>query len=420
MNGRTSRRGFLVKGIGASAGGLLTAGTVRDAGDERARTPREGTGTNGARRTAGSTGEGTTNDVLPDEFDTNAPVDVRGAIYVPTRAFNRYQMWHDYDPDVTERDLGYAERLNLNAIRTWMSYQYWLQDPEGHEQALEHFLDTADDYGLRVVLGLHDSIGLEPTYENLVQDDLLKGVHTFSPATRTMLNENLWEKPREYVRWFMRRYSDDDRLLAIELTNEPGWNRKDMRFMEEMAKTLTVYRGDVPLTVGSTSLANNTHFLEWGMDILQFHYNFANTPAQYRRMLRQANHVITKMDKPVWLSEWQRIRPGDGFFANLDDGSAVPDYSSLAPLIQKAGIGNFFWSLMLKPAYSAKLRRQGVINGIFHEDGSVWSRDDAKAIKAMSGDASFDGPERQEYPEWAAEVKPSRRGVDAPDGPRPR
>lgn len=32
------------------------------------------------------------------------PVDIRGAIYIPTRAYNIYQMWHFYDPEVVERD----------------------------------------------------------------------------------------------------------------------------------------------------------------------------------------------------------------------------------------------------------------------------------------------------------------------------
>ena len=329
---------------------------------------------------------------------------------MPARAFNRYQMWKDYDRAVIERDLGYADRLNLNAIRTWMSYTYWLEDPEGHEERLEHFLDAAADRDMRVVLGLHDSIGHEPTYENLVDDDPLTAVHTFSPATRTMRNERLWSKPREYIRWFMQRYRSDSRLLAIELTNEPGWSQQDVDFMAKMAETLTAYRGDIPLTVGATSLTNNTTYLDWGMDILQFHYNFAQTPAQYRRALRQANNIASGMRAPVWLSEWQRIRQGDGFFANVSQEESVPDYSSLADPIRRSGIGNFFWSLMVKPAYSVRLRRMGVVNGLFHEDGAVWSRDDARAIKSMSGESTFEGRERSEYPDWFDEIQSEKHG----------
>lgn len=333
-----------------------------------------------------------------------APVDVRGAIYIPARAFNRYQMWRDYDPAEIERDLGYAARLNLNTIRTWLSYEYWIQDREAHAEHLEHLLETADAYGIRVLLGLFDSVGRAPTFENLLNDELLAAVQTFSPSGRTMAEEHLWETPQEFIRWFMKKYRDDERLLAIELTNEPGWDRQDIKFMREMAKTMTWYRGEIPLTVGSTSLANCTEYLDWGMDIVQFHYNFARTPKLYRRVLRQANHVQAKLGKPVWLSEWQRLRPGEKFAADVDRKAAIPDYSSLAPLIHSSGVGNFFWSLMLKPAYTLAVRKNGVINGLFHEDGAVWSLDDAQAIKAMSGDASFDGRERREYPDWASKL----------------
>ncbi|WP_266080321.1 glycoside hydrolase 5 family protein [Haladaptatus caseinilyticus] len=388
MSRRVGRRQFLA-GIGASAGGFPTiAGSTSTFGTSSP--DRHGK----KRRTAVN---------LPP--DTDAPVDVRGAIYIPARAFNRYQMWRDYDPAVIERDLGYADSVNLNAIRTWMSYEYWLENPVRHREALEHFLDTADSYGMRVLLGLFDSVGREPTYENLINEDPRTAVQAFSPSTRTMAEKALWDNPRDFIVWFMERYRNDERLLAIELTNEPGWNQKDVRFFREMSKTLTLYQGELPLTVGSTSLANNTDYLDWGMDILQFHYNFARSPELYERVLRQANHIQDKIGAPVWLSEWQRIRPGDSFFAEVSGEAAVPDYASLAPTIQRSGIGNFFWSLMIKPAFSLYLRKHGVLNGLFHEDGAVWDLDDARSIKAMSGKPDYEGEERTEYPDWAEVVK---------------
>ncbi|WP_254663220.1 hypothetical protein [Haladaptatus sp. W1] len=215
----------------------------------------------------------------------------------------------------------------------------------------------------------------------------------------------------------MKKYRDDERLLAIELSNEPGWKRSSRKFVEAMAKMLTHYRGSVPLTMGSTSLANNTDYLDWGLDILQFHYNFAQTPALFRRVLEQAALTKSRQGKQVWLSEWQRVRPGEGFFADVTGEARYPDYSSLAPLIHEANIGNFFWSLMLRPASELHFRRQGVVNGLFHEDGAVWNLDDARTIKAMSGDPEYDGTERKEYPDWMTEMEES---TIPRTGPRPR
>jgi len=42
---------------------------------------------------------------------------MRGANYVPSYARNDVQIWMEYDPAVIGRELGYAERLGLNAVR---------------------------------------------------------------------------------------------------------------------------------------------------------------------------------------------------------------------------------------------------------------------------------------------------------------
>ncbi|WP_224334172.1 glycoside hydrolase [Haloprofundus halobius] len=329
------------------------------------------------------------------------PVDVRGAIYLPSRAYNTYQMWADYDRSVVERDLGYAASLNLNAVRTWLDYEYWMHDPEGLRSAVDHFLATAAERDIDVLLGLFDSIGQQPTEENLTDTDPLTATAVQSPARWHLEERERWENSRRFVRWFMERYRDDERLLAVELMNEPGWDPLKLRFARELFRTVDEERGSVPLTVGSTSLTNNAQYLDWGADILQFHYNFANRPGTVENLLADAKRLESRVDRPVWFSEWQRIRTGVGFTGEVTRDDWYPNYASLAPVIRRAGVDNFFWSLMVKPAYVPLQRKSGVVNGLFHEDGAVWSLDDARALKAMSGDDEFHAEERSEWPEWA-------------------
>nr|WP_139246742.1 twin-arginine translocation signal domain-containing protein [Halogranum amylolyticum] len=339
--------------------------------------------------------------VVNNSSNSTDVVDVRGAIYIPSRAYNIYQMWQYYEPEIIERDLTYATQVNLNAIRTWVSYEAWQRDPDAHEQALDHFLQAADDRDLSVLLGLFDAVGSYPTEERLEDTDPASATGLSSPPKEVLLNRQLWDGPRRFVRWFMDNYRDDDRLLGIEAMNEPGWMASKTAFAREMFATLVEQKGRVPLTVGSTSLANNAEYEQWGNEILQFHYNFVNNQSTYRTMLQRVNHLREAVETPVWLTEWQRTRHGRGFAAEPTPSEQTPNYASLAPLIRDVGIGNFFWSLMVKPAWVQPQRKNGVINGLFHEDGAVWSREDARAIKAMSGDASFDGEERSEWPEWA-------------------
>jgi len=330
------------------------------------------------------------------------PVDVRGALYLPSRAYNTYQMWAAYDESVIERDLGYANRLNLNAIRTWLSYEFWLESPDEHEAAISHFLSAANERGIRVLLGLFEGVGVDATPERLTDRDPTSATAVRSPSLEVASDPEQWGEPEEFVRWFMNNHRDDDRLLGIEVMNEPGWIGAQKDFARGMFEVMTAERGDAPLTVGSTSLANDADYAEWGSDIHQFHYNFPNDAAIYRRLLTEAADISNATGKPAWLTEWQRTRSGSGFAAPITGDDWQPDYSTLAPTIRKAGTGNFFWSLMVKPAYVLVQRRKGVLTGVFHEDGAVWDVEDARALKAMSGDPAFRGRERKEWPEWAA------------------
>jgi hypothetical protein len=343
--------------------------------------------------------------MTPQEQADLEPVDVRGALYLPTRAFNHYQMWANYDRDVIERDLGYATRVNLNALRTWANYEFWKEDPDAHLERLEHFLTTADEKGMKVLFGLFDAIGKDPTEEQLTNTDLMSATAVQSPPGDVIVNESRWEETREYVRWFMDNFRDDDRLLGIEANNEPGWGEPTKEFTKGMFETMKENRGSVPLTVGSTSLVNDTDYYEWGSDIMQFHYNFPNSREAFDDALRQVAILRERLDVPVWLTEWQRVRKGRGFHSAPAPDQRVPNYSSMAPLIHEHQFGNFFWSLMLKPAHVKSQRQHGILNGLFHEDGAVWSRDDARAIKAMSGEPRYDGPVRNEWPEWLKPVK---------------
>jgi hypothetical protein len=401
MTRRHTRRWFL--GAAASAG--LAGCTAPSDPFWRGRADSEteddaSAPTTDARRTAQATTEETTEERAV-RLD---PVDVRGALYVPARAWNTFQMWHDYDEAVIERDLGYAEQLNINAIRTWISFEQWEDDPDALEGAIEHFLRTADEKDMEVLFGLFESVGKEPTEANLHATDPLSAPPVQSPSSRIIQNESLWNEPREYVRWFMDRWRDDDRLFAIESMNEPGWLPNTKAFARAMTETMADERGSVPLTVGSTSLSNNADYVEWGSDVIQFHYNFPNDVGKYRDLLPDANQVARDLDAPVLLSEWQKVADfGWGSQETVEEWE--PDYASLAPVIHEYGVGNFFWSLMVKPAYVRYMRKRGIINGIFHEDGAVWNLDDAKAIKAMSGETEVDLEQRREWPEWAEEIK---------------
>jgi hypothetical protein len=329
--------------------------------------------------------------------------DVRGAVYFPARTFNHYQSWDQYNPGETIRDLSYASAVGLNALRVLVSYEYWRDAPAAHERKLDHFFETARKQGVAVLPVLFESIGEPPTPSNLRERDVLRNGATRSPAHSVLRDEAAWDRPRRFVRRVVDRYGDHDALLAVEMMNEPGTWSPRVAFTTAMLRAARAVDDGVPLTVGCKTLENNRQYGDAGvpLDVYQFHYNLPPTAAMMRAALEEAAGVSESVGAPVWLTEWQRTRtePPD---------LLVPNYSSLASVVRESDVdGDFFWQLMLKPAYGYVQRLRGRLNGLFHEDGRVYSLSDVHAISQTNGYWL----EERGWPEWASELRDRSRNA---------
>ncbi len=329
---------------------------------------------------------------------TNTNDLIRGAIYIPAKAYNAPQFWRFYEPSVTARDLGYASVVHVNALRVWVSYEYWRMKPDAFTSAFEDFLTQAAQHGIRVMPSLFENCGVPPTEENMWNIDPANAYAIRSPHKEEIVDRpERWGEPMEFLDWFMKRYANDQRLLAIEVFNEP-YPEESMRFVRALLKRASEQRGSVPLTFGGGPLEMNLYFLDCGLDILQIHENFPASTEHLQKKIAAAQRAERILGRPVWLTEWQRIRPSGG---GWNDGDVVPeeergpDLASCAETIYRSGIGSFFWSLMVKIAYLPQQRPRGTFNGLFWEDGAVWSLADARAI---AGDPNLSLKERRNIP----------------------
>ena len=50
---------------------------------------------------------------------------IRGFNYTASYAWNDADFWENYDNDVVDREMGYAERLGLNSARIFLTYQFY-------------------------------------------------------------------------------------------------------------------------------------------------------------------------------------------------------------------------------------------------------------------------------------------------------
>ena len=396
---RDTRRRFLrAVGSGATAtlatlSGCFGSGGVTPPRDETARTAAARDVTDAATSVAG-TNTGTATDTAT-ATPTPADGDVRGAMYFPSRTFNHYQAWEMYNPGEAIRDVSYAAALELNALRVLVSYEFWRDSPTEFRRNLDHFLTVAAERGVRVLPVLFESIGAKPTPENLHDRDLLRNGAIRSPSNEVVRDTAAWDGPRRFVRWFVRQYADHEGLLAVEMMNEPGEWEPRVEFCREMLRAARDAAPGLPLTVGCKDVANNRLYDDPGLDVFQFHYNLPPTAVHMRRALAEAARVADDAGVPMWLTEWQRTR------AEPPD-LLVPNYSSLASVVRGSDVdGDFFWQLMLKPAYGYTQRARGRLNGVFYENGWVYSVEDARAI---SGENDY-WRSRKGWPEWARELR---------------
>ena len=334
----------------------------------------------------------------------DAPETIRGAIYVSSNAFNAPQMWKNFSVEETQRDFGYAKKINLNALRLWASYEYWKLEPERFKTSFDQMLGAAEQSGIRIMVSLFERCGKSYSPAEMWSTDPRRAFAMISPSPEVFSPEHKseWEAPRAFVKWFMENYRNDERLLAIEVMNEPQLQPRNqppsVPFAKSMFVTAKAMQGSVPLTIGiddHEDLAEE--FIPLGLDFIQFHDNFPPSAEALEEHIQAAIRLGAKHHLPVWLGEWQRVRPsGSGWSGEkLSAEETTPNYASLAPVVQKYPIGSFFWSLMVKRAYLQAQRERGTINGLFWPDGSVWSLADARAI---ARDPQLDLVEKKSLP----------------------
>jgi len=214
-------------------------------------------------------------------------------------------------------------------------------------------------------------------------------------------------------RW-AQEYAEDDRLLATEIMNEPGDVQPRRDFVFDALRTVRDAAPDAVLTMGTKDVQYSLLYDRDGdLDAYQFHMNLPLNPARAEKYIadqrarvdeaseRNGNQSSEQDRKPLWCTEWQRTleEPPSRFAPNL---------ASLAPTmndLREEGTidGDFFWSLMLRPAYLRNPRQKGRVNGLFHADGSVYSNLDAEVVAGRS----LDLPGRHSFPKsWRAHQFP--------------
>ena len=150
-----------------------------------------------------------------------------GANYTPAYAANQVQMWHEFKPEVIERELAAAQKhLGITSLRVYLHNLVYDAEPGPFLARIEEFLRICDGHGIKPGFTFFDDCW-NHTNVTLQTGPPIAGRHNgrwaaLQDAERS--EENL-PKFKRYVQDVIRAHREDSRVLWWETYNEP--NLKD-------------------------------------------------------------------------------------------------------------------------------------------------------------------------------------------------
>jgi hypothetical protein len=257
---------------------------------------------------------------------------VRGFNYQSAETIGHAEFWLQYSPSVTERDLDYAARLQLNQVRVFVPYAAWEGNKEALRKNLLHFVRAAHARGM----------GVMPTMQ-----------YKFGEWR----DKAAWPNARPFVADLVATIGKEPGLTIWDVENEPECcklpptpdNRMRMEHAVYMAKVFRELDPVTPVTIGATFAEN---MIEMGdaMDVLSFH-DYSPTRAQIRANIAKAKQYAAKVGKPLVNSEIGCIARANPYDVALQEH-------------MQAHVGWYIWELMITGNW-------GIVHGVFYPDGTV-------------------------------------------------
>jgi hypothetical protein len=302
---------------------------------------------------------------------------VRGFNYMSAETKTHTEHWEQYDPAVTERDMDYAKRLNLNQARVFLSYQAWLEDKDRFRKNLVHLVRAAHQRG----------IGVMPVVDystNMIWDDAAR------PAARAWAAD------------LVNTIGQEPGLAFWDVSNEPDWPatnaarlQRRMALARYMAGVFDELDPVTPVTIGF-AFEKSTEEMADAVDVLSFH-DYMQTRGEVRATIARARALSARTGKPIFDTEIGCIARANPYDVTLQEH-------------MNAGVGWYIWELMIT-------KRWGTVHGVFYPDGTV--RDPA-IVAALMGcfrnrgpDVVLEDPDRENWVTKA--VANARAWLDSPN-----
>ena len=245
-----------------------------------------------------------------------------GFNYLPRTAINWIELWQaeSFDAPTIDEELGWAEGVGFNTLRTNLHSLVWSDDPAGLRARLDRFLGVAVRHGLRTMFCFFDDCEFSGRDAQLgLQGDPVPGVHNSracaSPGRAVVRTPAQWGPLERYVKDIVGHFRDDPRILAWDIYNEPGNDyvftaagaaraAPLLPYSLDLAKAAVAWARSVrptqPLTIGvwNPGWADENALLVECSDFVSFH-NYADLGG-----LQVQVEQLRTYGRPLMCTEW--------------------------------------------------------------------------------------------------------------------
>jgi hypothetical protein len=291
-------------------------------------------------------------------------------------------MWQaeTFDPKTIDQELGWAESLGFNAVRVFLHYALWEQDPAGFLRRLEEHLKIADRHRIGTMFVLFDDCWNDEFWLG-PQPAPRPGVHNSGwvrcPGTKIVADPSRWGILEAYTCGVITSFRNDRRVLAWDLYNEPGGS-KTLPLLEKVFEWARAAAPSQPLTAGvwdeAKELEDVNRFEAENSDILTFH-SYLDEAGTRKRIgnLRAQN-------RPLICTEYLARGAGSRF-------------DNILPVFKAERIGAMNWGLVsgktqtIFPWGSKEGSPEPAVwhHDIFRPDGTPFSEAEVRLIRQAAG-----------------------------------
>ncbi|MDB5142710.1 MAG: cellulase family glycosylhydrolase [Mucilaginibacter sp.] len=308
---------------------------------------------------------------------------INGANFIPSSAINQLEMWQadTFEPEIIDRELGYAEGIGFNTMRVFLHSMAWQQDPKGFKQRVNSYLSIADKHHIQTIFVFFDDCW-NPNAKIGKQPEPKTGIHNSGwlqdPGNR-IKNPGEIALLQKYVTDVLTAFKHDKRILLWDLYNEPGNSSKNDGSKGLLANIFSwarVVNPDQPVSAGmwDWNLEKLNAFQLTHSDVITYHDY--EDPEKHQRVVQ----VLKANGRPVICTE---------YMARLRNST----FENTMPMLKKENVGAINWGLVSGKTNTIYAWDAPMPNGdepkvwfhdIFRKDGTPYNMNEIDLIKKLN------------------------------------